>query len=136
MDYRNTKAKLYARQGSAPRFALVIAALLCLPFLTSPQVPPKDIFDLHIIKIKHVNEGCTVDAESRTVRFKISSDAPATCGMLRASETYKAFRATIQNDPKDESQDSAVLIVYNNVPNPRRENAIFSIDSEESIAQK
>jgi len=118
------------------RTSLALVVLLGLPFITSSQVPQKDQFALHITKIKRVDEGCTVDGESPTVRFKISSDKSAPCGMLRAGETYEAFRATVQNDPKDESKDSPILVVYNNVKNVRRENAVFSIDSEEAITRK
>jgi hypothetical protein len=41
--------------------------------------------------------------------------------MLRAGETYKAFRAYRGNDPKDESKDSAVLVVYNNTEDVQKE---------------
>jgi hypothetical protein len=118
------------------RTASAIAALLCLPFTASSQVSQKNLFALHIAKIKRGNEGCTVVAESATVRFQISSDLPANCGMLRAGETYKAVRATIQNDPKNENKDAVILIVYDNVENVRRDNSIFSIDSEEAIQRK
>jgi hypothetical protein len=83
-----------------------------------------------------VKNGCAVDAESTAVRFKISSDVPAACAMLRASETYKAFRATIQNDPNDRSKDAAILVVYNNLKNNSRDNSILDIDSEEAIPKK
>jgi hypothetical protein len=115
---------------------LTILTLLSLPVVASSQVPKKDQFMIHITKIKRVNEGCTVDAESATVRFKISSDMSATCAMLRAGETYKAIRATVQNDPKDEGKDSTILVIYNNVKNVRRDNAVFDVDSEEAITQK
>jgi hypothetical protein len=74
-----------------------------------------------------------VDAESTTVRFNISSEISAACGMLRAGETYKALRATLGKDPKDESKDAAILVIYNNTKNVRRDNAIFNIDSEEAM---
>jgi hypothetical protein len=121
---------------SITKIGLTITALLSLSFIASSQVSQKDLFDLHVSKIKRVNEGCTVDAESPTVRFTISSDVSATCGMLRAGETYRAFRGTMENDPKDETKDAASLVVYNNVKNPRRENAVFTIDLEESIRRK
>jgi hypothetical protein len=56
--------------------------------------------------------------------------------MLRAGETYKGFRATVQKDPKDETKDSTILVIYNNVKNARRDNAVFTIDSEEAISRK
>lgn len=49
---------------------------------------------------------------------------------------YKAFRAQVGNDPKDETKDTTVLIVYNNTENVRRDNATFSIDLEEVITAK
>lgn len=115
---------------------ITIAALLGLSLLALPQVPQKDLVTIHITKVSRVNEGCTVDAESPTVRFKISSELSAPCGMLRAGETYKGFRATEQKDPKDETKDSTILVIYNNVKNTRRDNAVFTIDSEESITRK
>jgi hypothetical protein len=69
------------------------------------------------------------------VRFTVSSDAPSPCGMLHAGEAYKAVRAMIQNNPKDETKDSAILVIYNNVENSRRDNAVFAIQSEEVIAR-
>jgi hypothetical protein len=121
---------------SMMKVGLPITALLGLSFVASSQVSQKDLFDLHISKIRRIGEGCTVEAESPTVRFTISSDISATCGMLRAGETYKAFRGIVQNDPKDETKDAANMVVYNNVKNSRRENAVFTIDSEESITRK
>ena len=94
---------------------------LGLPLAASSQVPQNKMFAIHITRVKRLNEGCTVDAESTTVRFKISSDMPATCGMLRADETYKAFRATVENDPKDETKDSAILVITENSVHARKE---------------
>jgi hypothetical protein len=118
------------------RTATAIAVLMCLPFTASSQIPQKDLFALHISKIKRGNEGCIVAAESPTVRFQISSDSPASCGMLRAGETYKAVRATIQNDPKDRNKNTIVLIVFDNVEKVQRDNTIFFIDSEEAIPRQ
>jgi hypothetical protein len=115
------------------RTGVTIAILLGLPFTASSQIPEKEVFALHISKIKRVNEGCNVDAESTTVHFNISSEISAACGMLRAGETYKALRATLGKDPKDESKDAAILVIYNNTKNVRRDNAIFNIDSEEAM---
>lgn len=36
----------------------------------------------------------------------------------------------------DENKDSPILIIYGNVHNPSREDAVFDIDSEEAIAKK
>jgi hypothetical protein len=118
------------------RTGITTAILLGLSFTASSQVPKKKMFALHITKIKRVKEGCSVDAESGTVRFNISSDISAACGMLRAGETYRAFRGTLGNDPKDETKDAAILVIYNNTKNVRRDNATFNIDSEEAITAK
>jgi hypothetical protein len=125
-------------RGAQPiiKTCLTFATILSFPFIASPQVSPKSEFMIHISKIKRVNEGCTVDAESATVRFKISSELSAPCGMLRAGETYKGYRATAQKDPKDETKDSTILVIYNNVKNARRDNAVFTINSEEAITRK
>jgi hypothetical protein len=115
---------------------LTIATFLGLPLVASSQAPQKDLFAIHITKVKRVNEGCTVDAESATVRFKIRSQLSAPCAMLRAGETYRGFRAMAQKDPKDETKDSTILVIYNNVKNACRDNAVFTIDSEEGITRK
>jgi hypothetical protein len=94
------------------------------------------MFSIRIIKVQRVNDGCTVEADSATVRFKLSSGLPAPCAMLRAGETYKAFRATAQTDPKNEASDAAILVVYNNVKNIRRDNSAFDIDSEQALTKK
>jgi hypothetical protein len=122
--------------ASMMQSGLAIAVLLSSPFLASSQVAQKSLFALHVTKVKRVNDGCTVDAESPTVRFKLSSDLPAPCAMLRAGETYKAFRATVPKDPKDETTDSLILAVYNNVKNVRRDSSVFEVDSEEAVARK
>jgi hypothetical protein len=56
--------------------------------------------------------------------------------MLKSGESYEAFRAITRTDPKDETKDSSSLVITNNVKNSRRPNAVFAIDSEESIPQK
>jgi len=95
-----------------PRLTIVGFAALSIAAL--PQVTPKNVLVIHVSKIKRAGEGCTVEAESTTVRFQIASDMSSACGMLHAGEAYKAFRAMIDTDPKDESKDSAVLVIYNN----------------------
>jgi hypothetical protein len=118
------------------RTVLTFAVLLgTAPFGLS-QAPPRNMFAIHITKIKRVNEGCAVEAESATVRFRVGSDVPSACAMVRAGETYKAVRAEIQNDPKDRTKDSAILLVYNNVENPFTDKAVFDIDYEEAITRK
>jgi len=112
---------------------LTIATLLSMSCVAASQGPEK--FPLLITKVKRVNEGCTAEGESAKVRFKISSDMSAPCAMLRAGETYKAFRAVTERDSADETKDVTTLVVYNNVKNSRRDNAVFSVDSEEAIAQ-
>jgi len=117
------------------RTGVTTAILLALSLTASSEIPKKKMFALHITKIKRVKEGCSVEAESGTVRFNISSDISA-CGMLRAGETYRAFRGTLGNDPKDETKDAAILVIYNKTKNARRDNATFNIDSEEAITAK
>ncbi len=39
-------------------------------------------------------------------------------------------------NPKDETEDASSLVITNNVKNGHRANAVFAIDSEESIPQK
>jgi hypothetical protein len=112
--------------------ALTIATLLSMSYVAASQAPDK--FPFFITKVKRVNEGCTAEGESAKVRFKISSDVSAPCAMLRAGETYKALRVVAENDPVDETKDVTMLVVYNNAHNSRRDNAVFSVDSEEAIA--
>ena len=56
--------------------------------------------------------------------------------MLKSGESCEAFRTITRTDPKDETKDSSTLVIANNVKNGRRPNAVFAIDSEESIPQK
>jgi hypothetical protein len=111
--------------------AILIGASLSVPSQTKPKT-----FKLHIIKIQHVKEGCNVDAESTSVRFRLTSDAASACGMLRAGESYKAVRGTLKNDPQNETKDTANLVIYNNEKNMRRDNAVFDVDLEEEIMPK
>ena len=104
--------------------------------MAPPQVPAKDLFSIHITKVKRVGEGCTAEADSARVRFKISADMFGSCAMLRAGETYTAFRGTVGSDPPDHTKDTAILVVYDNVRNGPRNSAGFQIDSEEAIAGK
>jgi hypothetical protein len=112
------------------------AALLGMSLLAFSQAQPKNMFAIHVTKIKRVNEGCNVEAESTTVRFRVVSDVPSACAMVRAGEAYKAVRAEIQNDPKDRTKDSAILLVYNNEENPFMDKAVFDIEYEEAITRK
>jgi hypothetical protein len=116
--------------------SVAITALLFMSCVATPQVPAKDLFSIHITKVKRVDEGCTAEAESDKVRFKISADISGSCAMLRAGETYTAFRGTVGSDPPDHTKDTAILVVYDNVKNGPRNNAGFQIDSEEAIARK
>jgi hypothetical protein len=100
------------------------------------QVPQSAPFTIRVTKIQRVNGACNVDAESTSIRFKLSSSVPAACAMLKSGESYEVFRAITRTDPKDETKDSSSLVVTNNVKNSRRPNAVFAIDSEESIPQK
>ena len=55
--------------------------------------------------------------------------------MLKSGESYEAFRTITRTNPKDETKDSSSLVIANNVKNSRRPNAVFAIDSEQSIPQ-
>jgi hypothetical protein len=100
------------------------------------QTLPKSAFPIRITKVNREADTCHAEAESTTVRFHISSEISSACGMLRAGDSYKPLRATIENEPKDETKDVPTLIIYNNVENPRRQNAVFTIDSEEALYDK
>jgi hypothetical protein len=114
---------------------LLVATWMALSCAAICQVPKKEIFPIRILKIKRVHDACSVEAQSPTVRIVLSSDIPAGCTMLRAGETYNAFRAEVEMDPKDQSKDAAILVIYNNTSNVRRENAVYNIDSEEANSQ-
>jgi hypothetical protein len=118
------------------RFLLLAIAYWGLSIGVSLQVPQSAPFTIHVTKIQRVNGGCAVDAESTSIRFKLRSPVPAACAMLKAGESYEAFRAITTTDPKDETKDSSSLVIANNVKNSRRPNAVFAIDSEESVPQK
>jgi hypothetical protein len=55
--------------------------------------------------------------------------------MLRVGETYQALRAVVQTSATDETLDYAILVVYNNLKNDRRDNAVYSIESEEALTK-
>ena len=118
------------------RVVLLAIAYWGLSISVSFQVPQSAPFTIHVTKIQRVNGGCAIDAESTSIRFKLRSSVPAACAMLRSGESYGAFRAIIRTDPKDETEDPSSLVVTNNGKNSRRPNAVFAIDSEESIPQK
>lgn len=115
---------------------LTVAVLLSMCCVVASQGPENEKFSLLITKVKRVNEGCTAEGESAKVRFKISSDISAPCAMLRAGETYKALRGVAQRDSADETKDQIILVIFDNVKNVRRDNGVFSIDSEEAITRK
>ena len=118
------------------RVVLLAIAYWGLPAGVSFQVPQGAPFAIRVTKIQRVNGGCAVDAESTSIRFKLRSSVPAACAMLKSGESYAALRAVTTTDPKDETKDSSSLVIANNVKNSRRPNAVFAIDSEESIPQK
>jgi hypothetical protein len=97
------------------------------------QVPQSAPFTIRVTKIQRVNGGCTVDAESTSIRFTLTSMVPAACAMLKSGESYEAFRTIARTDPKDQTKDSSSLVIANNVKNSRRPNAVFAIVSEDSI---
>jgi hypothetical protein len=108
-------------------FSLLFLLLLAATALA------QETFMVRINKVKRVDDGCIAEAQSSTVLYKVRSDVSAACAMLRAGENYEAFRGERGNDPKDDNKDSAILVIYNNVKNPRRQNAVFDIDSEEAV---
>ena len=118
------------------RVVVLAVAYFGLSINVSAQVPQSAPFTIHVTKIQRVNGGCAVDAESTSIRFKLRSSVPAACAMLRSGESYEAFRAMTKANPKDETQDASSLVITNNVKNSRRPNAVFAVDSEESIPQK
>lgn len=124
------------RVENLSRVVLMAIAYWGLSISVSFQVPQSAPFTIHVTKIQRVNGGCAVDAESASIRFKLRSSVPAACAMLKSGEGYEAFRAISRTDPKDETKDSSSLVIVNNVKNSRRPNAVFAIDSEESIPQK
>jgi hypothetical protein len=124
------------RVENLSRVLLLAIAYWGLSISVSFQVPQSAPFTIHVTKIQRVNGGCVVDAESSSIRFKLRSSVSAPCAMLRSGESYEAFRAITRTDPKDETKDSSSLVIANNVKNSRRPNAVFAIDSEESIPQK
>jgi hypothetical protein len=123
-----------AGRGLLIKTVLTVAAVWVMACAAAPQVPAKDLFSIHITKVKRVDDGCTAEADSAKVRFKISADLSGSCAMLRAGETYTAFRGTVGSDPPDRTKDTVMLVVYDN-SGPRNA-AGFRIDSEESIARK
>jgi hypothetical protein len=118
------------------KIGLTIAVVLVMSYVASPQVPAKEQFSIQVTKVKRVGEGCSAEAESAKVRFKISADMSGSCAMLRAGETYTAFRGTVGSDPPDHTKDTAILVVYANVKNGPKNSAGFQIDSEEAVASK
>jgi hypothetical protein len=116
--------------------AVSFAAVLSISCLAVSQVPQK--FSLLITKIERVNNGCVVQAQSSKVLFRVSSDISGPCSMLRVGETktHQALRAVVQTSPTDETLDYAIVVVYNNVKNDRRDNAVVSIESEEALSPK
>jgi hypothetical protein len=118
------------------RTGLTMAIVLLVPCMASPQVPAKELFSIQITKVKRLDEGCTAEAESAKVRFKISANMSGPCAMLRAGETYTAFRGTVGSDPPDRTHDTAILVVYDNVKNGARNSGGFQIDSEEVLEHR
>ena len=118
------------------RVGLLAIAYWGLSMGVAFQVPQSAPFTIRVTKIQRVSGGCTVDAESTSIRFMLSSSLPAACAMLKSGEGYEAFRTITRTDPKDETKDSSSLVIANNVKNSRRPNAVFAIVSEESIPQK
>jgi len=113
----------------------MFAVALCVAPSLRPQTPEENKFTIRVTAIKR-DTGCTVKATSEKVRYELTSKVSASCAMLVAGEEYKAYRATAANDPKNESKDTTVLIVLNNVGNKRRANAVFDIASEQILNSK
>lgn len=117
------------------KVATLLAAFSLVAVLSS-QVPDNEKFTLRIIQVDRSGGGCIVDARSQTIRYKLKSDLSAPCAMLTAGQDYKALRGISGNDPKDETKDTAILVVINRVENKRRSNAVFDIVSERMLELK
>ncbi len=88
-------------------------------------------------KVKRVKDGCIASVESSKVRFEISSDVPGACSILRAGEDYKAQVSTTRPADKvaanDDTADTTVLVIYNNVKGNVRDNSVFEVESQEQL---
>jgi hypothetical protein len=111
------------------------AAVLLAPPLLS-QVKEQEKFTIRIVEVERTGHSCTVKATSDRASYQLTSDVSAACAMLEAGKDYKAYRAISANNPKEENDDSAVLIVFNNVENKRRPNAVYDIASEKVLTVK
>jgi hypothetical protein len=103
-----------------------------------PKNVEKDIIIVRVTKVKRMKDGCVASVESNKVRYEISSDMSGPCTILRAGEDYKAFVASTRPmhkvEPNDDSADTTVLIVYNNVKSGNvRDNSVFEVQSQEQV---
>jgi hypothetical protein len=103
-----------------------------------PRSIEKSIIMVRVTRVKRVKDGCAASLESDKVRFEVSSDTTGACTILRVGENYKAFIATTRSPEKaaanDDSADTTVLTVYNNVKSSNvRENSVFEIESQELV---
>jgi hypothetical protein len=100
----------------------------------SAQINEKDKFTIRIVKIHHVHDGCTVDAVTAKVHYKLTSDSSGPCSMLSAGEDYKAVRVNLSPMPPDNTStgDTPALLIFGNVENKRWPEALFDIESEEA----
>ena len=111
-----------------PPITLLLAAALLSGLLlrpTSAQIQEKDKFTIRITKIQRVREGCTVEAVTDKLRYRLSSDFAIPL-WLKAGESYKAMRGEV-------SEVGTVLIIFNNAQNGLdSNNVVMNIEAEEA----
>jgi hypothetical protein len=105
-------------------------------FSANSQVSEKEKVTIRVLSVKRSGDGCKAEVTSTRVRYEIATDISSSCAMLRAGEYYKAVRGVQENQPSDETKDSASLVIFNNADNKRRPGAVFDIESETAVALK
>ena len=124
------------RRGSSYAKSLAgsaVVAGLSFAILCVGQVPEKEKFNVHVVRIKRTGEGCTAQVDSQKVRYTISSEIYGACAMLRAGEDYKAF--LVSGRPvgsENDANDTAEMVIENNTENKERRNAVFEIEAQEA----
>jgi hypothetical protein len=113
-----------------------LTSLIVLSIPLAAQIKEQGKFIIRISEVKRTGHACTVLAHSEKVTYQLTSNASAGCAMLEAGNDYKAYRAVSGNNSGEEKDDFAVLIVFNNVENKRRPNAVFEIASERVVSLK
>jgi hypothetical protein len=88
-------------------------------------------FSIKLVPIDRSDETGKVEASSDKVIYKLSSEV-SSCRSLFAGNEYRAFRATIQNDPGDRTKDSPILVIFKN-PDEKGDKLAFNIVSEKAL---